>query len=378
MGTRTTGKWMIYGANGYTGRAMAEEVAARLAAARAAAGGKPVKAHRLDGLVLGGRSEAKLRELGGALGFSHRCFDLSNPKTAAGAVADMDVVVHCAGPFSATAAPMREACLTAHTHYLDITGEISVLAATHALDARAKLAGAVLMSGTGFDVVPSDCLALALKQALPSATRLSLAFASEGGVSQGTAKTMIEGLGEPGAARVGGAIVPVPVAWEDRDVPFPCGVRRAVTIPWGDVATAYFTTGIPDVKTFIAMPPRWIRLMRWTRPLAGILKWGWVRDRLRAWVERTVTGPTPAERLRLKSYLWGEAADDAGRTVSGTLVVPEGYRTTVLASLAIVARVLDEAIPPGAWTPAGALGADFILELPGTERKLGDAAGRGG
>ena len=49
-------------------------------------------------------------------------------------------------------------------------------------------------TGVGSDVVPTDCLALHLKQCLPSATHLALAFAGQGpaGLPPGTQRTVIE------------------------------------------------------------------------------------------------------------------------------------------------------------------------------------------
>ena len=89
---------------------------------------------------------------------------------------------------------MVDACLHTGTHYLDLTGEIPVYEAIASRDAEAKARGVMLLPGTGFDVVPTDCLALHLKQRLPSATRLSLAFHGEGpaGLPPGTQKTAIE------------------------------------------------------------------------------------------------------------------------------------------------------------------------------------------
>ena len=119
---------------------------------------------------------------------------------------DIGLVLHCAGPFSATCAPMLEACLASGAHYLDITGEIDVFAHCHAQDARARKRGIVVMPGAGFDVVPTDCLAALLKRELPTATSLVLAFEAGGGPSPGTAKTGVEGLGKGGRARIDGKL----------------------------------------------------------------------------------------------------------------------------------------------------------------------------
>ena len=156
-------RWMVYGAYGYTGTLVAELAVRR--------GLRP---------VLAGRDAAKLRPLAERLGLEHRAFGLDE---AARALADVDAVAHCAGPFSSTSGPMVDACLAAKTHYVDITGEIDVFEAVSRRDEDAKRAGVVLLPGAGFDVVPTDCLAALLHDALPTATHLDLAFLVQGGAS---------------------------------------------------------------------------------------------------------------------------------------------------------------------------------------------------
>ncbi len=45
------------------------------------------------------------------------------------ALKDIARVVHMAGPFAVTSAPMLNACLATQTNYVDITGEIEVFEA---------------------------------------------------------------------------------------------------------------------------------------------------------------------------------------------------------------------------------------------------------
>ena len=159
-------KWLIYGATGYTGRLIVAE-AKRL-------GLEP---------IIAGRSEDALQELADEHDFEARCFDLLFRQEIAEQLSDIDVVLHCAGPFSATARPMIAACLHSNTHYLDITGEIEVFEHAQLLDESAKRAGITLCPGVGFDVVPTDCMALTLKNKLPDADTLWLGFSSRSGLS---------------------------------------------------------------------------------------------------------------------------------------------------------------------------------------------------
>jgi short subunit dehydrogenase-like uncharacterized protein len=336
--------WMIYGANGYTG-----ELAAREAARR---GLQP---------ILAGRNADAVARLASDLGLPHRVFSLEDAR-----LEGVSAVLHCAGPFVRTSRPMVEACLAAKVSYLDITGEISVFEKVLALDAKAKAAGVALLPGVGFDVVPSDCLAARLAAALPDATGLTLAFAStKGAISRGTMKTMIESFPAAGAVRRGGKIVPVPVAFDAREIDFPGGRRWAMTIPWGDVSTAWWSTGIPDIRVYTGTPPRTIRRMRRLNPFLPLLGWGPLKRFLQRQVEKRVTGPSEEVRRTARVELWGEARNAAGRSATSTLVTPEAYRLTAMTAVESAERVARGEVPPGAWTPSKAFGKDYVLQFDG-------------
>ena len=341
---------MIYGANGYAGR-----LAAR-------------RARSLDlKPVLGGRSAAQIEPLAKELGFESRVFDLGDPIELGMNLRGIAAVLHCAGPFSATAKPMIAGCLRARAHYLDITGEIEVFEDVHSRSEEFRKAGIVAMPGVGFDVVPSDCLAAMLKRELPSATHLKLAFKSRyGKLSPGTTKTMLEGLPEGGRIRKEGWIVKVPPAWKVETIAFTAeSTSTAVTIPWGDVSTAFYSTGIPNIEVFVGASPDQIRRLR----MPGLVRWMSgvkpVQAFLKAQITRRVTGPSDAERARDEMYLYGEASDPAGSKVALRLRTPEGYSLTADVSVAAMLRVLEGRLPAGAYTPSMAFGADFVLGFDG-------------
>ena len=169
--------FLLYGSTGFVGDAIA-----RLAVQ---SGLRP---------LLAGRDAAKLEIQAAELGVEHRVFRLEDSTAMDRALKEVAVVLHCAGPYLYTFKPMLAGCLRTGTHYLDITGEIPVYEALASRDAEAKAQGVMLLPGVGFDVVPTDCLAVHLKQRLPSATRLTLAFHSQGpaGLPPGTQRTAIE------------------------------------------------------------------------------------------------------------------------------------------------------------------------------------------
>ncbi len=341
-------KWMIYGANGYTGKLIARQARQQ--------GIKP---------ILAGRNKESITAIAEETGFESLIFALEDTSAVDRALEEVSIVLHCAGPFSATAQPMIEACLRNGCHYLDITGEISVFANAYKQSDEARRADVVLMPGVGFDVVPTDCLAALLVKALPAATSLILAFESSGHMSPGTAKTSIEGLAGGGCVRQDGKLKWVPLAWKTREIPFGHGNRLAVTIPWGDVFTAYISTGIPDIEVYMAVPPSAILRMKRMRMLKPLISMQWVQNLMKRRVEKSVTGPEVDERQNTQMRLWGEASTANGRSVSGTMTTPNGYDVTVTASLGIVEYLLANDVEGGFYTPSLLMGADYAASLPG-------------
>jgi short subunit dehydrogenase-like uncharacterized protein len=343
--------FLIYGANGYTGNLIACEARAR--------GLRP---------VLAGRNAQTLASLASELGFEYRVFAVDDPDRVVEGLSGMQAVLNCAGPFAHTYRPMVNACLQAGVHYLDITGEVTVFEGLAARSAEAKAAGIMLLPGVGFDVVPSDCLAAHLKRRLPSATHLALGFQTQSRMSRGTATTVVENLHGGGLVRQEGVLRQVPSAWKTRVIDFGAGPAGAITIPWGDVSTAYHSTGIPNIEVYMAAP-RGMRLaVRASRHLGWLLGSRPVQGLLRRRIRVGLPGPTEEERARGRSYLWGEAVANAGRKVVSRLRGPEGYTLTVQAALAVVDRVLAGTAPPGFQTPSSAYSCDFVLGLKGMVR----------
>ncbi|MCA9606775.1 MAG: saccharopine dehydrogenase NADP-binding domain-containing protein [Myxococcales bacterium] len=342
---------LIYGAYGYTGD---------LTARRAKALGKAP--------ILAGRSEARTRALAASLGLPHRVFGLDDPAALDRGLEGVDVVIHAAGPFARTYRPMLDACLRTKTCYLDITGEIEVFEACAARGAEAEEAGVMVMPGVGFDVVPSDCLASHLKRRLPSATHLVLAFASVGGgTSHGTATTMVESLGRPNLVRRDGLLTEVRIGTLRRDIDFGRGPRPTLSIPWGDVSTAWSSTRIPNIEVYTAVPRAAQLGAKAFGYLGGVLGSGPVQRILKGRVDAAPPGPSDAQRERAFSLFYGEATDGQ-TTVRTRQRTPEGYTLTAATSLVIAERVLEGATEAGYRTPAMVYGPDLILELGGTER----------
>ena len=344
------GNFLIYGAYGYTGELIAREAVGR--------GLSP---------ILAGRDPEKLRPLVDELGLEGMAFSLSDDEALDTALGEVDFVIHCAGPFSLTASQMVDACLRNRRHYLDITGEIAVFEAMAACSAAAKEAGIMVMPGVGFDVVPSDSLAKHLSNRLPEATELTLAFYGEGRISHGTQATMTMNVGSGGAIRKGGKITSVPAAWKTREIDFGDMKKTGVTIPWGDVSTAYYTTGIPDISVYTVMPEQQMKMLKLSRYLGWLLATGPVQNYLQSKIPKG--GPDEDERETGRTFLWGRAEDKSGNAVESRLFGPEGYKFTVMTALKIAERILDGEFCEGYQTPAGCYGAELVLEIEGVRRE---------
>jgi len=341
------GGWMLYGANGYTAKLILDLALKR--------GHRP---------VLGGRNRQAIEALAREHNLPARIFGLEEVATAASALSGIDAVLHCAGPFSATSAPMLEACLQAGTHYLDITGEMEVFAHCHQADQRARERGIVVIPGTGFDVVPSDCLAALLKRELPDADALVLAFEAGGGPSHGTALTAVEGISKGGRVRVNGHIEAVPLAYKTRSFERDGEPRHAMTIPWGDVYTAFVSTGIPNIEVYMVVPIatserlRKLNRVRWLFGLGLVQRW--MKGKVRA------GGPASAKRDDSACTLWGEVKNAAGKEVKKQLTTVNGYDLTALTAIGVLDHLLAQHPAGGFYTASQLMGADYILSLPGS------------
>lgn len=343
--------FLLYGANGYTG-----ELITRLAAEQ---GIKP---------ILAGRSADKVKPLAERYGMPYRIFDLSDTAALEAALSEVKVVLHAAGPFMYTAKPMIEACLRKGVHYLDITGEMEIFEMAASLDAKAQAANIMLMPGVGFDVVPTDCLAKHLSELMPDAKFLRLAFAGNAGLSQGTAITMAENLGNGGAIRKDGKIISVPNAYKRRDIPFTANkTLHTMTIPWGDVSTAYYTTGIPNIEVYLGVPPKVAKTSARANWFKWVFKLNFVKRAIINKIKKRPAGPNDEQRAKSKTLLWGEAENAQGTIITARLITPEGYTVTAFTALTIAMKVLSGNAPIGYQTPAKAYGKGLILEMEGTQ-----------
>jgi len=344
--------FLLYGANGYVGQDAARHA---------------VKENLKP--VLAGRNLPSIKKLADELNLEYRVFDLSDMDAMDQALLDVTVVLHCAGPYIYTSRPMVESCIRTGTHYLDITGELPVFEAIALKDEDAKSAGVMILPGIGFDVVPTDCLALHLKNRLPTAKYLTLAFHSEGpaGLPPGTQKTMIEMVPYGDRIRVNGRLEKPDKKIKTRQIDFGNGSIQAIRIIWGDVFTAYYSTGIPNIEDYIVLPDSLVSQLMLINKIRPLFNLSFVRNLLKSQIN---TGSTAAECANTSTHVWGEVTDAENSMAVSRLHGPEAGRIwTTRAAIAGVKKVLSGISFPGFQTPAMAFGADFALECEGVSRE---------
>ena len=341
-------QWMIYGANGFSARLAVDEAIKR--------GLSP---------ILAGRSQS-VAKLAKEKGLQSRIFSLTSVNEVASQIKGMSVVANCAGPFSKTAETMIQACIQAKVHYIDITGEISVYDYANQCDKKALSAGIVLCPGVGSDVIPTDCLAAYLKDRLPNATQLTMAWHTQGSkASKGTAKTSAEGLFSGGKVRKNGKIKKVPLAYKERIIDFGIGKFNAMTIPWGDVFTAYHSTGIPNIEFYFSRSPKAVKKMKRYQKFIYIFKSKWIIRMIQNRIEHSWKNPTPEIRKEGKSFFWGEVIDDKGNVATARFSTGDGYDVTAVGIVVVAEYLLQDHKHKGYYTPSILMGKQLVDQIPG-------------
>jgi short subunit dehydrogenase-like uncharacterized protein len=343
---------LLYGANGYTG-----ELIARYS-----------KNYNLS-LLLGGRSKEKIEPLATRLNLPYIIIDLNDKESLIKTLEEVTVIINAAGPFQYTARQIIDACLLTSTHYIDINGDISVFEMIKKYDEAAKRAGIMLLPGAGFDVVPTDCIALELKKKLPEAVSLKLAFATlGGGLSHGTATTMANKLGEGGAVRKNGKIKKDALGKKGMKVDF--GIKKlfVMSIPWGDISTAYFSTGIPDIESYTGINKKVYYFLKFQVLFNWLLRTGYVRRLIQRKIEKRPAGPSDEQRSKSRSLVWGEVVDAKGNKINSCITTPDGYTLSAFSCLLIAQKIINGNYKTGYQTPASAYSENLVYEIPGVQR----------
>lgn len=346
-----TAQWLIYGATGYTGKLIAQEAVRR--------GHKP---------VLAARSAQQLAPIAEQLGLEYLVLSLDNPRLLAETLEPFRAILHAAGPYSQTLRPVLEACLLTQTHYVDINGEIPVFEYILKQDQAAQRKKICIIPGAGFDVVPTDCMAVYTTSQLEDPLELDIAISSNGQASAGTRRSTLEILAAGGQIRRSGRLLNYPLGKTVRFVRFADRSRQVIPVPWGDLSTAYYSTGVPNITTYLALSPGAIRLLRFFRPLVSLsLK----KPRLRSWLQYlqgpTGKGPDPSLQSTTHTHIYARAVSSNGQIAQAWLETLEAYQLTAISAVACLEAALASR-SSGVFTPAQCLGENWVLQLDHTQR----------
>lgn len=343
-------KILIYGAYGFVGKEIS----------------KLAKEKGLNP-ILGGRNEEKTKQIASKLNLEYVVFSVDDQEALDRHIQDVDVIMNCAGPYIETYQAVVEACIKHGTHYLDLTGEIPVYQGVYELSKKSTNSTAMLLPGIGFDVAPTDCLALYLKENFPEGNNLTLAFRSKGsaGLPPGTIKTMVTLIPFGNRIRKDGQLITPKKGIAYRDIPFDHRPVKSLRITWGDVYTAYHSTGIPNIEVYASFPKAVIFQLKFIDRFRKILSHPSI---LKFMSKKLKGGSTEAQRQRTSMQVYGELSDDSGKKVIGRMSGPEGgvIWTSRLAVEALM-NISSGNVKPGYQTPASAFGSQFASSVEGAE-----------
>jgi short subunit dehydrogenase-like uncharacterized protein len=243
---KQSGPIVVYGATGYTGRLVAEELQRRGAE-----------------FVIAGRSREKLAALAARLGgVESTAASLDEPAALRSLLEPCAAVIACAGPFTRHGEPVLAAAAETGTHYLDTTGEQAFMRMVFdRYDEQAKHSGAALVSGMGFDYVPGDLIASMTAEGMEPLDEITVAYRVDGfGPTRGTAQSALEIFRGGAVEWQDGRWRPAPRSVDGGRFRFPAPVGEARTLryPTGEQITVPRHVQTSRVKTRLsgmALPP---------------------------------------------------------------------------------------------------------------------------
>jgi short subunit dehydrogenase-like uncharacterized protein len=336
----------VYGATGYTGRLVAEELRRR----------------SLD-MVLCGRDAEKLRALAASVEPADvRAAAVGDRDGLRRAFGDCAVVINCAGPFTVFGEPVVRAAVETGTHYVDTAGEQGFIKlVADRFDEAAKAAEVAVVPAMGFDYVPGDLLCRVVGRSMEPLEELDLAYAVAGfGATRGTLRSVLESMS-------GGDVVWEDGSWQPAGAgplraravfPPPFGRQVVAKYPCGEVVSVPRHTRVRTIRARISVDT--MVPARWLAPLVPALMatgGAWLRMPLRRVLQVAVgllpEGPSEDERRGARFVIavrargadgssrsgWARGSDVYGLTAATTvhaasLLAAPGYERTGVLSAA--------------------------------------------
>lgn len=361
-----TGPIAVYGASGYTGRLVTEELAH----------------HGVD-FVVAGRNRDKLEAAavavsgivprnstsGDARGMPRiEVVGIENASGLRELFADCSAVISCAGPFSLHGEPVLAAAVESGTHYLDTTGEQPfMLTAFEGYGRRAEKAGVVVLPAMGYDYVPADLLVALTARGLDSVDRVRIAYHSPFQPSRGTVRSSLEMVKGGDLEWRDGALrtAPQKVSRPDFDFGPPLGQKQMMRFPSGEHVTVPRHIGVRSIETSMTsesiLPSRIAGLMPLLARPTGVI----MRTPARAAMSRLVSlmpeGAKPEDRDATRFAIGCEITHPGG-TRRGLITGTDVYGlTAALIVKGALTATRGEIERSGALAPAEAFDPEEFL-----------------
>jgi short subunit dehydrogenase-like uncharacterized protein len=354
-----TGRIVVFGATGYTGRLVAERLAG--------AGERP---------VLAGRSREKLAALAGDLGGLETAHaDVMRSNSLFSLIEEGDTLVTTVGPFAKWGEPAVRAAITGGAAYLDSTGEPAFIRRVFENHGPvAKSAGVPLLTAMGYDYVPGALAgALAVEQAGEAAVRVDIGYFALGMTTQsgstGTRSSLVGASLDEGHAFRDGRLRAVRTAERVRSFTVRDKERAAVSVGGAEhlgLPASY--PGLREINVYLG----------WFGPFARPMQAGalvgsvatrlpgvrealqFAGERLAALAEGPEAGTTPGG----ESHIVAQAYDDRGGQVAEVHLTGGNWYAFTADFMAWAAR----AAAAGRIKGAGALGPVEAFGLAELER----------
>ena len=209
-----------------------------------------------------------------------------------------------------------------------------------------------------------------MAQGINDVEHLILGVHGRGPLSQGTMRTMVEGFLAKGAVRESEVLRLVPIVYRSSVLSFANRKRSCMTVPWGDVSTSFYSTGVPNIRVEFSSKETWIFLLRLLRPLAILWDSNWCKSVLRKYIKTMAKGPDQKQLQTQGCDMVAYALRADGSGLRAHLQSVNGYRLTADTALAAIERIESSKLAAGFYTPSKAFGWEFIQNLEGV--KLGD------
>lgn len=140
----------------------------------------------------------------------------------------------------------------------------------------------------------------------------------------------------------------------------------AINITWGDVVTAWYSTGINNIEVYLPLSPKKIKRLKHLQPLLTLLKLPGLPSLIGTLVDYVVKGPSQYSLEHDRCTLWGEVQNAHGDRREATFETPNGYQLTIsIATIYIDWLLRQSNIKSGYLTPTQCFPAELFFSMPG-------------